>query len=330
MRADGELNLAQVRPVANHLIAQGIRRFYVCGSTGEGPSLTTAERKAVAEAYIEASDGRVPVIVQVGHASLREARDLAAHAEQAGADVVSATAPWYFRPNSVESLADCLAEIAAAAPRLPFYYYHIPQLTGVDMDLAGLLACAERRLPTLAGIKFSTTIVHAYQELIDFDGGRYDILFGCDEMLLSGLVAGGRGAVGSTYNFASPLYRRIWDCFLEGKLDEARHWQSQAMALVRILFRYRGHPAIKAMMRLTGFDCGPTRLPLIPLTDDELKRLRRDLIEGGFYRHEEAANVLRIDGTAMAPFVPSLGRKTNLGVPGQRDENDAVESPLSP
>lgn len=284
MRADGSLWLDQVGPVVDRLIDEGISALYVCGSTGEGPSLSVEERHETAAAYVGAAAGRLPVVVQVGHTSLAEARGLAAHAAGIGADAISAVPPWYFRPDSVESLVDCLAEITAAAPGLPFYYYHIPSLTGVALDMVRFLRCAGPRLESLAGIKYTAPTVDEFQALIELDGGRYDILFGRDEMLLSGLGAGARGAIGSTYNFAAPLFGRLIDAFEQGKPAEARSHQSRAVELVRLLLPYGTLPAFKAAMGLVGPDCGPCRLPLRRLTDDQTARLTADLEAAGFFQ----------------------------------------------
>ena len=114
MQPDGSLNLDLVRPMTDQLIDQGVGGLYVCGSTGEGPSLTREERMAVAEAYIAAAEGRVPVIVQVGHNSIQEAQALAAHAQAAGANAISAVPPSYFKPSSLQNLVDILSDIMKA------------------------------------------------------------------------------------------------------------------------------------------------------------------------------------------------------------------------
>ena len=77
MQPDGSLNLERIPDIVEHLIGEGVNALYVCGSTGEGPSLTTEERMDVAEAYLRTVAGRLPVIVQVGHDSLKQARGLA-------------------------------------------------------------------------------------------------------------------------------------------------------------------------------------------------------------------------------------------------------------
>ena len=93
-------------------------------------------------------------------------------------------------------LVECCAEIAAAAPRLPFYYYHIPIMTGVAVPMTTFLTEAARRIPNLAGLKYTANTLHEYQECVALDGGRFDVLFGFDELLLPSLAVGAAGAVG--------------------------------------------------------------------------------------------------------------------------------------
>ncbi len=283
MKQDGTLNLDMVPTIAEHLITDGIRGFYVCGTTGEGPLLSSEERRAVAQAYVAAAAGRVPVIVQVGHNSLTEARGLALHAGEIGADAIAAVAPMYFGPESTEVLIDCLSEIASVVPDLPLFYYHIPALTGVQVDALDLLGQAEQRLPSLVGIKYSALAVHEYQACLNFGQGRYTVLFGCDEMLLSGLTVGAPGAVGSGFNFAAPLFIAIIEAFERGDRQEARRLQGLSVRMSRLLYRYRGQPAFKATMGLLGLDCGPNRLPLKTLSHEEIQSMKRELEEIGFF-----------------------------------------------
>jgi len=283
MKSDGSLNLDQVGPVVDRLLDRGISALYVCGSTGEGPLLTGEERRRVAAAYVSAASGRLPVVVQVGHSSIAEARALAAHAQQIGAQAVSAVAPYYFKPETLEVLADCLAEIAAGAPELPFYYYHIPAITGVGFDLVRMLQLAADRLPTLAGIKYTAMTLDELLALREFDGGRFDILHGRDEVLLAALAVGVRGAIGSTYNFAAPLYRRIVSAFDSGDLEEARRCQALSVAMIRAIFGVGGQPGLKAAMNLVGPDCGPVRLPLVTFTAEQMSELRSKLAAIGFF-----------------------------------------------
>ena len=283
MGEDGSLNLGAVPSMVNHLRNQGIAGLYVVGSTGEGVSLSSEERRAVAETFVEAADGRMPVVVQVGHNSLAEARQLAAHAQQIGATAISATPPSYFKPDSVETLAACMAESAAGAPATPFYYYHVPHMTGVGLSMLDFLHVAAERMPTLAGIKYTATTMQEMVACIGAADGRFEILHGVDEMLLAGLAMGAGGAVGSTYNYAAPIYRHMIQAFSRGDLDEARLWQGRSCAMVRIILQYRALASQKALMAMIGLDCGPTRLPVPYLTEQERVDLRDKLTAIGFF-----------------------------------------------
>ena len=287
LKADGSLNLDMVAPIVEHLIVDGVAAIYVCGSTGEGSSLTSEERKTVAAAYIQAASGRIPVIVQVGHNSLRKARELAAHAESIGADAISAIPPIYFKPGSLDVLMNCLAEIAGGAPNLPFYYYHIPWLTDVQIDVVQMLKRSADLLPSLVGIKYSNQTIYELQACSELENGRFNMLFGSDEMMLSGLVGGAQGAVGSTYNFAAPLYNRIIEAFNQGDIDTARKLQSLSVNMVQPLNNFgtptSNAPSLKAMMKLVGLDCGPMRLPQIGLSNENVAALKKEMEAIGFF-----------------------------------------------
>jgi dihydrodipicolinate synthase/N-acetylneuraminate lyase len=95
--------------------------------------------------------------------SLAEARKLAAHAQEIGANAISATLPTYFKITTEEVLIQCLQEIAGAAPELPFYYYNIPVLTGVHIDMVSFLQRGNEMIPNLAGIKYTSPLLHDFQ-----------------------------------------------------------------------------------------------------------------------------------------------------------------------
>lgn len=278
MKSDGNIDLDRVSTACDFVLGQGVAGLFLCGSTGESPSLTTEERMQVAAAYHRAVAGRVPVVVHVGHNSLTDARTLAVHAEQMGADAIAVVPPSYFPLTSVEVLIDCLQHIAEAAPATPLYYYHIPPITGVDLSMIELLERADA-LPTLVGIKFSAPQFEDLKQCVEYESGRYNILFGCDELLLSGLMAGVDGAVGSTYNFMAPHYLRVIDAFKSGLTDEAKQHQAVATARVEEILRHGGHNALKAAMGILGVDCGPPRLPWKSLSAASLAALEKGLAD---------------------------------------------------
>ena len=292
MDADGGVALGAIERQAEMLARSGVIGAFVCGTTGEGASLSTAERMDVARRWIDAAPKNVspsqsPTRIcwsTIGGRCSIETRPLS---PVLGCGPVPRR-PYFFRPRRVEDLVACCREVAAAAPALPFYYYHMPSMSGVAFAMADFLEAAAGLIPTLVGLKFT------YENLMDFGlclrmaGGRFDVLFGRDEILLSALALGARGAVGTTYNFAAPLYLRIIEAFKAGDMKTAADLQMRAAEMIRILARAGGGSAIpsgKAVMKMIGIDCGPVRLPIVGLRPEECERLRTDLERIGFFEY---------------------------------------------
>jgi N-acetylneuraminate lyase len=281
---DLELNLGIVPQIVDYLAQNQLTGVYINGSTGEGPSLTIAERMLAAEAYVPAAAARgLTTIVQVGTNSTRQSRELAAHAAEIGADAISSTPPSYFKPSDAETLTDCIAEIASGAPELPYYYYHIPAMTGVTVPMAEFLETAAERIPNLAGIKFCSADMHEMRRCMLIRNGRFEMLSAWDEMLLSGLATGARAAVGSTYNFAAPIYQAMIEAVAHGDLETARQKQDQAILMIDTIFAVCGRAGLKTMMSLFGIDCGPHRPPIRNIDPEQVGQLKSRLKTIGFF-----------------------------------------------
>ncbi len=269
----GSLNLDAVAPQAQHLAASGVAGVFISGSTGEGHSLSVDERKQLTEAWTSVKqEAGLMVIVQVGHNCARDSVALSGHAADAGADAVSSMAPSYFKPASVDDLVDYLVPIAEACSSIPFYYYDIPSMTGVTHSSLDVLKRGER-FPNLAGVKFTNPDLMTFQECVQFQDGKYEIWFGCDEALLAGYALGARGAVGSTYNFAAPLYHELIAARDAGDEDKARQLQLKSIEMIRVCQEYGYMAAAKSLMSLVGVDCGGVRSPLRNLTSPQLSEL---------------------------------------------------------
>jgi N-acetylneuraminate lyase len=278
----GDLDLEFIERQAKWLVGNGVQGAFICGTTGEGFSLTTEERMRVAERWVAAAPKALKVVVHVAHNSLGDSRKLAAHAQEIGAFAIASIGPTFFRPAGVEQLVDFCAPVAAAAPGLPFYYYHMPAMTGVNLQMLDLLKAGARRIPNLAGIKFTDENLMNYTQCLNFEDGRFNILFGRDEILLAALAMGATGAVGSTYNYMAPIYHKVIEAFEAGDMSAARRWQMLAIQIISVMARHGGLPAGKAMMKVIGLDCGPVRPPLKSLTAAEFESLRQDLERVGF------------------------------------------------
>jgi len=281
--AAGSLMPAAVPQQAAHLAAAGIDGVFIGGTTGESLSLTVAERMKLADAWLApAREHGLRLMVHVGSSTVADAAALAAHADSIGVDAISAMAPSYFKPATVADLAASLAEIAAAAPGTPFYYYDISPLTGVTLRSSELLERHADAIPTLAGVKHSSPDIVDFERCVAVAGGRFRIYWGCDEALVAGLALGAVGGIGSTYNFAASLARGVIDAVRAADMTRARELQLRTVQLVDVLARHGYLRACKAVMAMQGVDVGSVRLPMRALATDAHAPIRTDLLAAGF------------------------------------------------
>lgn len=272
--ARGALEPRTIPLQAEFLREQGNTGVFVCGSTGEGHSLSREERFAVAEGWAREVDDAFRLIVHVGANALPDCRALASHAASIGASAIACQAPCYERPRDVAELVAFLREVARAAPDLPFYYYDIPDVTGVRLPIVDVMREAAAAIPRLQGVKYTADDLDSEAACVECEGGRFEVLHGRDERLLDGLRAGCRAAVGSTYNYAARLYLGLFDLREIGDEIGARTIQERACRMIDLLVPHGVLRAGKAVMAMQGVDCGPPRLPASPLADDDERSLR--------------------------------------------------------
>lgn len=282
---DGSLNLNIISEYADRMITQGVSGIFVNGSSGEGMLLTVEERKALLEKWLSVAKDKLQIIVHVGSSSVNISKDLARHAESAGADAIASMAPNFFPSSDINIIAQFCREVAAAAKNTPFYYYHLPLATGTHIKVHKLLEIVAHSVPNFAGVKYTHTDFMDMHQCITLNNQQFDILHGHDEILINGLVLGIKGAIGTTFNFIPELYTKIIASFEDGDLVKSREYQMQSIQVVDVMLSYVN--AIiggKAIMKLSGLDCGPGRLPLRNLTETEFEQLRKELNDIGYFK----------------------------------------------
>ncbi|MFD1613555.1 dihydrodipicolinate synthase family protein [Gelatiniphilus marinus] len=277
MHNDGSINTTKIKDYSKFLIHNKVSGVFMNGSTGDFVSLSTAERKEITLAWSKNKSEDLYLIDHVGHTNLHEAKELATYAADK-VDAISVLAPYYFRLNKIEKLVQYCKEIAACAPNLPFYYYHIPVLSGAHFNMNEFLKLAEQEIPSLAGIKFTNNNLIDFQHSKKVANGKFNILFGFDELFINSLPLGATGWVGSTYNHLAPLYYKIKDLFENGQMAEASALQTKAIRFVEILDSKGGFNGVgKGFMRVLGVDCGPSRFPHSTLSDADYKIIKEEL-----------------------------------------------------
>jgi len=281
---NGEVNFAVIDQIAKLLISQGVKGVYICGTTGEGLNCSVAERKAVAERWVSAGQGKLSITVHTGALAIVDTLELTEHAETLDIFATSVIAPCFFKPGSVDDLVAYCAAVASAAPSKAFYYYH-SGMSGVMFDMEQFLLKADKAIPNLAGIKFNHVDLYEYQRCTRVCDGKFDIPFGVDEFLPGGLAVGAIGAVGSTYNYAAPLYLDIIEAFNNGEQETVTALMDKVIGIIRPLVQYGGVAAGKAAMQLHGIDVGDPRLPIRALSAKEKEDVVAKMNDAGFLAH---------------------------------------------
>lgn len=277
--ATGEVNLEPIEAYARLLERNGLKGVFINGSSGEGYLLTDDERRALAERWTSVVRPGFKVIVHVGSICVKASRQLAEHAASIGAWGIGAMAPPFPKVNRVAELVDYCAEIAAGAPNLPFYFYHIPAFNGAYLSMVDFLKAVDGRIPNFAGIKYTYESLYEYNQCRLYGGGKFDMLHGQDETILPCLAMGGaQGGIGGTTNYNGRCLTGILEAWAAGDLDRARELQNFAQDVINVICHYRGNiVAGKRIMKLIGLDLGKNRTPFQNMTDEEEARMKAEL-----------------------------------------------------
>jgi N-acetylneuraminate lyase len=281
---DGSINLEPIHDYADLLHRNHLDGVFVCGSTGEGALLAKEERMLIAEKWVEASGKRLKVIVHTGGTNITDQRSIAAHAQEIGAYAISAMAPMFLGPRRIEDLGNFCKAVSRAAPDLPFYYYHVPGLNGILLPVMDILKYAEKEIPNFAGVKYTHDNMYEFDQCFRYKDKKYELLHGLDETYLSGLSYGCKSGVGGTYNHCFAIYRDMKKAYESGDMQKARDLQHLSHLFVNILIRFRGNiVGGKRIMKFLGIDCGPNRIPLQTVSDNEEVMIKNELESIGFF-----------------------------------------------
>ncbi|ULL13539.1 N-acetylneuraminate lyase [Paenibacillus sp. H1-7] len=267
----GEISAAAVRKLARHYAGLGVKGLYVGGSTGEGMLQSVEERKQVLAAVMEEVGSELTIIAHVGAPSTRDSMELSKHAEQVGAHAISAVPAIYYRlsPQSVERHWQEMIDSTS----LPFIIYHIPQTTGFQLSTSLLSKMAAQ--DKVIGVKISSESTFELQQFKAAGGADFLVFNGPDEQYLAGRSIGADGGIGGTYGVMPELFMKIEQCFVEGRMEEAREWQFRVNEIITGLLALPSlYGGCKAILKLRGLDIGQPRMPLLPIPESEMDRVK--------------------------------------------------------
>jgi N-acetylneuraminate lyase len=280
--AKGRVNPEMIAKIMDYGYANGLKGFYLTGTTGEWWLLSLEERKQVLAAAVASNKGRGKLIAHVGANRTDDSVELARYAAEIGIDWVSSIAPQLYR-TSFDATLYHYRKIAEATD-LPFMVYSMGAALVPERDIRFF------DLKNVKGIKYTGRDYYAAQRLKRvLDKSKETIWFaGCDEQLLCGLALGNvfAGGIGTSYNIIPKHIAMICEYAAKNDFRTAAKWQDETNRLIELMIESDNWSYRKAMMRFIGLDCGPYRKPFEPLTAAQYK---------AFAKRFAALNIVKAD-----------------------------------
>ncbi|XP_076673604.1 N-acetylneuraminate lyase [Andrena cerasifolii] len=263
------VNLSIIPSYAEYLARKRVTGVLINGTTGEGTSMSVAERKLVAEAWAKAvKTTKQHLMVQIGGAPLPDVLELAKHAESIKADSILCLPELYFKPATSEQLTEYLRLVGQAAPNTALLYYHIPMLTNVNVHMGEFLESLGEKLPTFVGIKFTSSNLEEGARALHAGNRKYVIFLGNDQLIGAACALGMDSFIATSINMLPELAQEILAQGGEGNSIGAREKQEQLSKVVIAISRHGSWVETMkvAMSLLTNVNAGPVRAPLKDLS----------------------------------------------------------------
>lgn len=271
-KENGEVDYEGIKTLVGFL-RDKVDGVFITGSYGGGALMTPEERMRVTETAIQAAQGKIPVIVQVGTADSLSTAKLAAHARTAGAAAISAVGPYYYKHNEDEICSFYQTIVKEAGGEIPVYVYNNPQFQGYPMELKLIKKLKED--VGVGGIKDATfdIMLHAnYMRLLKDE--NFDVVLGTEAMWLSACSLGCRAFIPGIANAFPEICEKMYHEGIEGRYGDCRKTQFEVNEMRDIMYLARSTQlAIYAMLEIRGIiKCSP-RGPFIPATEEEKRAI---------------------------------------------------------
>jgi 4-hydroxy-tetrahydrodipicolinate synthase len=268
---DGAVDLRALRELTEWQLSEGTDGIVPCGTTGEGATLTARERAEVVRTVVETVRGRALVIAGAGSNATHEAIESVKAAKELGADAALVVTPYYNKPTPEGLYRHYLAIWEAA--RFPVVAYNVPARTSVDMlpDTVARLAKAG----AIVGIKEATASMDRQVQLVELIGrDAIAYLSGDDFTALPYIACGGHGVISVVANIAPRAVKELVVAARKGDLARALEKQVAMAELNRMMFVETNPGPVKAGVALLGKASGELRLPLAPVSEASLAKVR--------------------------------------------------------
>lgn len=278
MKANGEVNYEKLGEFIDYQIENSTDAIVICGTTGEASTLTHEEHIETIRFAADHVKKRVPVIAGTGSNCTETAVYLSQEAQKAGVDACLVVTPYYNKATQ-KGLIKHYTTVAKSVD-LPIIMYNVPGRTGCNIqpETAATLA---KDVDNIVAIKAATGNMAQESKTMALAEGRLDMYSGEDGLIVPLMSIGAKGVISVLSNVAPQQTHDICAKFAEGKIEEARQLQFNALELVDALFCEVNPVPVKHALNLQGWDMGPLRMPLFEMEDANLERLRNAMIQYG-------------------------------------------------
>ena len=278
MKANGEVNYEKLGEFIDYQIEYSTDAIVICGTTGEASTLTHEEHIETIRFAADHVKKRVPVIAGTGSNCTETAVYLSQEAQKAGVDACLVVTPYYNKATQ-KGLIKHYTTVAKSVD-LPIIMYNVPGRTGCNIqpETAATLA---KDVDNIVAIKAATGNMAQESKTMALAEGRLDMYSGEDGLIVPLMSIGAKGVISVLSNVAPQQTHDICAKFAEGKIEEARQLQFNALELVDALFCEVNPVPVKHALNLQGWDMGPLRMPLCEMEDANLERLRNAMIQYG-------------------------------------------------
>ncbi|MEH7251141.1 4-hydroxy-tetrahydrodipicolinate synthase [Neobacillus niacini] len=268
-----EVDYNATRTLVNYLIENGTDGLVVAGTTGESPTLSSEEKVSLFKFVVEVVAGRVPVIAGTGSNNTRASIRLTKQAEEAGVDGIMLVTPYYNKPSQ-EGMYQHFKAIAEATS-LPVMLYNIPGRSAVNMSVETTVRLSE--ISNIVALKEASGDLDAAAEIISHTPADFTLYSGDDGLTLPILSIGGAGVVSVSSHIIGNEMQEMVTLFKNGRVQEAAASHRRLLPLMKALFATPNPTSVKAALNMQGVQVGDVRLPLVPLTDEEMSALQNVL-----------------------------------------------------
>ena len=277
LKADGKVDYDAAGKLAMMLVADGSDGVVVSGTTGESPSLSDAEKIELVRTVKEAIPGK-NVVAGTGSNDTHHSVELSELAMKAGADALLAVVPYYNKPPQ-EGMYQHFKAISEVGPTI---MYNIQGRTAINMTAATTLRCAE--LPGILGVKEASGDLDQVGLVCAGKPDHFKVWSGDDSWTLPILAVGGYGVICVVSHIAGRSMRKLIDAHSRGDNEIAQDIHHGLLPVIKALMTTAANPVpIKSVLNAIGFNAGPFRLPLVPLTDEQLKSVMKTINDAGEY-----------------------------------------------